>query len=41
MEVVVKEMSHVFQFFPEEVQPLEYPNVHQDVVDQTGNFDLI
>ena len=37
MEVVVKEMSHVFQFFPEEVQPLEYPNVHQDVVEQTGN----
>ena len=24
METVVKEMSHLFQFFPDEVQPLIY-----------------
>lgn len=26
MEQVVKEISHLFQFFPEEIEPLKYPN---------------
>ncbi len=39
MEVVVKEMSHLFQFFPDEVQPLQYPS-HQDLVDQTGDLEI-
>ena len=39
MGVVVKEMSHLFQFFPDEVQPLQYPS-HQDLVDQTGDLEI-
>ena len=33
MEEVVKEMSHLFQFFPEEIPPLNYP----DPIDSTDN----
>lgn len=33
MEQVVKEMSHLFQFFPDEVDPLKYPN-------QSGPLDV-
>ncbi|KAI9552974.1 hypothetical protein GHT06_020860 [Daphnia sinensis] len=35
MEQVVKEISHLFQFFPDEVEPLEYPN-QSDLVDAGG-----
>ena len=38
METVVKEMSHLFQFFPDEVQPLEYPVVI-DPIDSPGNLN--
>ena len=33
MEQVVKEMSHLFQFFPDEVDSLKYPN-------QSGPLDV-
>jgi len=38
MEEVVKEMSHLFQFFPEEIPPLNYP----EPIDSTdiGGIDL-
>jgi len=36
METVVKEMSHLFQFFPDEVQPLKYP-APIDTADNLGN----
>lgn len=39
MEQVVKEISHLFQFFPNEVEPLEYPN-QSDLVDAGGNATL-
>ena len=35
MEIVVKEMSHLFQFFPEQVSPLEYPD-QIDLQDNAG-----
>ena len=35
MEQVVKEISHLFQFFPDEIPPLEYPNPI-DLIDAGG-----
>ena len=37
MEQVVKEISHLFQFFPDEVTPLEYPS-QIDLTDAGGNY---
>ncbi len=34
MEQVVKEMSHLFQFFPEEIPPLEYPDQTDMAIDE-------
>ena len=34
MEQVVKEMSHLFQFFPKEIPPLEYPDQTDMAVDE-------
>ncbi len=39
MEQVVKEISHLFQFFPDEVTPLEYPNP-MDLIDAGGGGEL-
>lgn len=37
MEEVVKEMSHLFQFFPEEIPPLNYPYLEPiDAADKGG-----
>jgi hypothetical protein len=37
MEQVVKEISHLFQFFPDEIPPLEYPN-QSDLIDAGGKI---
>lgn len=39
MEQVVKEISHLFEFFPKEVAPLEYPS-QSEVNDAEGIFRL-
>lgn len=36
MEQVVKDMSHLFQFFPDEVAPLEYPD-SIELIDNAGS----
>lgn len=37
MEQVVKEISHLFQFFPDEIPPLEYPN-QSDLIEAGGKI---
>ena len=40
METVVKEMSHLFQFFPDEVEPLKYPP-QIDLIENGGNYRTV